>query len=45
VTGNVKQIGTIMFSKYFLPFEITSFLLLVAMIGVVVISRRRVEEV
>jgi NADH-quinone oxidoreductase subunit J len=39
--GNTQQIGQLLYSRYLFPFEITSVLLLVAMIGVVVIAKGR----
>ena len=39
--GNVAAIGRALYSRYLFPFEITSILLLVAMIGVIVIARGR----
>jgi NADH-quinone oxidoreductase subunit J len=39
--GNVAAIGRMLYSRYLFPFEITSILLLVAMIGVIVIARGR----
>ena len=39
--GNVAAIGRLLYSRYLFPFEITSILLLVAMIGVIVIARGR----
>ncbi len=39
--GNPKAIGAELYSAYVLPFELTSFLLLVAMIGAVVLTRDR----
>ena len=39
--GNTQQIGQLLYSRYLFPFEITSMLLLVAMVGVVVIARGR----
>ena len=41
--GNVAAIGRILYSRYVFPFEITSILLLVAMVGVIVIARGRVK--
>ena len=38
--GNVKAIGRLLFTDYLLPFEITSILLFVAIIGAVVLARR-----
>jgi len=39
--GNTQQVGLLLYSRYLFPFEITSMLLLVAMIGAVVIARGR----
>jgi NADH-quinone oxidoreductase subunit J len=39
--GNVASIGRVLYSRYLFPFEITSILLLVAMVGVIVIARGR----
>jgi NADH-quinone oxidoreductase subunit J len=39
---NAEQVGQILFEKYMLPFEIASVLLLVAMIGAVVMAKKRV---
>ncbi len=41
VAGNTQQVGMLLYSRYLFPFEITSVLLLVAMIGAVVIARGR----
>ena len=41
--GNVATIGKVLYSRYLFPFEITSVLLLVAMIGVIVIARGRAK--
>jgi NADH-quinone oxidoreductase subunit J len=38
--GSPQQVGTVLFSQYLLPFEVTSILLLVAIVGAVVLSRR-----
>jgi NADH-quinone oxidoreductase subunit J len=38
--GNVKAIGRLLFTDYLLPFEITSVLLFVAIIGAVILARR-----
>jgi NADH-quinone oxidoreductase subunit J len=37
--GSPAQVGTDLFSGYLLPFEITSVLLLVAMIGAIVLTK------
>jgi NADH-quinone oxidoreductase subunit J len=39
--GTAGNIGQVLFSEYLLPFELTSVLILVAIIGVVVLARRR----
>jgi NADH-quinone oxidoreductase subunit J len=39
---NTEQIGATIFGQYMLPFEIASIMLLVAMIGAVVMAKRRV---
>ena len=39
--GSPANIGEVLFSQYLLPFEVTSILLLTAMIGAIVLSRRR----
>ena len=40
-SGSIGQIGQALFSEYLLPFEITSVLILIAIIGVVVLASRR----
>jgi len=40
VFGNPPAIGKLLFSTYLLPFEITSVLLLIAIMGAVVLARR-----
>lgn len=42
--GSPASIGTLLFDRYLIPFEITSVLLLVAMIGAIILTRRRREE-
>ena len=37
--GSPAQVGTVLFSSYLLPFEITSVLLLVGMVGAIVLSK------
>ncbi|HEV3472012.1 MAG TPA: NADH-quinone oxidoreductase subunit J [Actinomycetota bacterium] len=41
--GNVIAIARVLFSRYLLPFEITSILLVVAIVGVMVLARRMTE--
>ena len=39
-TYTIEQIGELLFSKYLLPFEVTSLILLAALIGVIVLVKR-----
>ena len=39
--GNVELIGKILFTKYLFPFEAASLVLLVAMIGVIVLAKKK----
>ena len=41
--GDITAIGQALFTKYLLPFEIASLLLLVALIGTVYLAKRRVS--
>jgi len=38
--GGTKSLGKILFSQYLLPFEIVSLVLLVAMVGVILLSKK-----
>jgi len=40
-SGNVETIGRLLFTDYLFPFELTSVLLLAAMVGVLLMARRR----
>ena len=40
--GGVEAIGRLLFTDYLFPFELTSVLLLAAMVGVLLLARRRV---
>ncbi len=40
--GNTEQIATVLFSQYLLPFEIASVLLLVAVVGSVIMAKKRI---
>jgi NADH-quinone oxidoreductase subunit J len=40
VTGNTEQVGWLLYTKYLIPFEVASMLLLVAMIGAIVLAKR-----
>jgi len=39
--GNSEQVGTALYTSYLLPFEIASILLLVAIVGAVVLAKKR----
>lgn len=41
--GTVESIGTEMFTRYLLPFEVTSIILLAAIVGAVVLAKRHIE--
>jgi NADH-quinone oxidoreductase subunit J len=41
--GNVNVLAATLFSKYFVPFEVVSLILLVAMMGTVVLAKRKVD--
>jgi NADH-quinone oxidoreductase subunit J len=38
--GNVRALAGVLFGRYLLPFELTSILLVVAIVGVIVLARR-----
>jgi NADH-quinone oxidoreductase subunit J len=40
--GTVKAVGRILFTQYLLPFEATSLLLLVAIVGAVVVAKEKI---
>jgi len=40
VTGNTQAIGKLLYTQYALPFEVTSLLLLVAIVGAVVMAKK-----
>ena len=42
--GKTERIGTLLFSKFVLPFEVTSFILIAALIGVIAIVNRESQE-
>ncbi|MFQ6082857.1 MAG: NADH-quinone oxidoreductase subunit J [Candidatus Aminicenantia bacterium] len=39
--GNIQAVGSLLFKDYLIPFEVASLLLLVAMIGAIILSRKR----
>ena len=41
--GTVESVGKSLFTQYLFPFEITSVLLLAAMVGVIVLAKKRFE--
>jgi len=43
IPGGVEAIGRLLFTDYLFPFELTSVLLLAAMVGVLVLARRRAD--
>ena len=40
--GNTEQLADVLFNEYLLPFEIASILLLVAVVGSVVMAKKRI---
>ncbi|MGB9639797.1 MAG: NADH-quinone oxidoreductase subunit J [Anaerolineales bacterium] len=42
--GNPIQVGEILFDKYVLPFEVISLLLLAAMIGAIVLTKKKMKR-
>jgi NADH-quinone oxidoreductase subunit J len=42
--GSPASVGTLLFNRYLIPFEITSILLLVAMIGAIILTRSERKE-
>jgi NADH-quinone oxidoreductase subunit J len=44
VEGNSEWVGTVLYQNYLLPFEIASILLLVAIIGAVVLSKKAIAD-
>ena len=43
VQGTAQQIGRVLFTEYLLPFELTSVLILIALIGAVVLAQKEIE--
>ncbi|HEV8662093.1 MAG TPA: NADH-quinone oxidoreductase subunit J [Candidatus Methylomirabilis sp.] len=41
--GNTQAVGQLLFTRYLLPFELTSLILLVAMVGALMLAKRKVE--
>ncbi len=42
MSANVKAVGEVLFTQYLFPFEIVSILLVSAIIGAVILSKKRV---
>jgi NADH-quinone oxidoreductase subunit J len=42
--GSLSALGMVLFSQFVLPFEITSLILLAAIVGAVVVARRKTES-
>jgi NADH-quinone oxidoreductase subunit J len=41
--GTAQQIGRVLFTEYLLPFELTSVLILIAILGAVVLARKEID--
>lgn len=41
--ANAQAVGRLLFTRYLLPFELTSLILLVAMVGALILAKRKVE--
>jgi len=42
--GTTKAVGKMLFTEYMLPFEIASVLLLAAIVGAVILAKRRIDD-
>jgi NADH-quinone oxidoreductase subunit J len=42
--GTVKSVGRLLFSEFLMPFEIASMLLLAAIVGAVILAKRRIDD-
>ncbi|MCU0587980.1 MAG: NADH-quinone oxidoreductase subunit J [Syntrophobacteraceae bacterium] len=42
--GTTKAVGRMLFTEYLLPFEIASILLLAAIVGAVILAKRRIDD-
>ena len=43
--GNTESIGELLYSTYLFPFEVASLILLVAMVGAVILTKKGILEV
>jgi len=41
--GTAREIGRVLFTEYLLPFEVTSVLILIAILGAVVLARKEID--
>jgi NADH-quinone oxidoreductase subunit J len=41
--GSPRDVGRILFTEYLLPFEATSVLVLIAILGAIVLARKEIE--
>jgi len=41
--GSMMSVGRVLYTRYILPFEVASFILIIAIIGAVILAKRRVE--
>jgi len=41
--GGPRDVGTALFTRYLLPFEITSILILIAIVGAIVLARKEID--
>jgi NADH:ubiquinone oxidoreductase subunit 6 (subunit J) len=42
--GTVEYVGKVLFTKFLFPFEVTSLLLLAAIVGVVILAKKKMIE-
>ena len=42
VGGTAQEIGVLLFTTYLLPFEVTSVLILIALVGAIVLARKEI---
>jgi len=42
VGGSAREIGILLFTTYLLPFEVTSVLILIAIVGAMVLARKEI---
>ena len=42
-TGTAQDVGLALFTQYLLPFEVTSVLILIAILGAIVLARKEID--